>query len=620
MHRIEVLLSLIIIGIVAGCAGINPPAIDNAIPHASAPECIITGEPGEGEGLIDGAFAEWLDDGTGEVSAVIVHGASGRDLKIQVEAYARIGSLLKELETIVKDLPAGSTVQVPIDVSAALNMHPEQEHHATNLHAEISLVTEDGRPGVRQHLPPRFIFRSTNRQSAMFLNPSTVETPSQRGVLTPERQRLMEQLPLAAEDDSADDGIGSGVYQFEPAAKTGEAALQVALPPLAAIYSVKFCFKYGTDFIDRTTGDYWIWAGNRTARGIRARIYDQDNDVVWYDYTDPDTGCTPNLQLYSAYKYKIRLYSQAKVYNDNRVYVLTDETDRIRYGYWAAYNFTPSSSGTYTFTWLNSRPGYTENVANMAAAGGWSIHRRYGGTSNQIYYLFHQECPGASGSCKGMRAINGRDSYPVVFIGDGLQGRKRKFIISHELGHALGSMRDEYSKVSSTGYGLDAGVNTTASTCATGDGHKFSSEEWQSAAANEGFAHLYAATVWNNYSQNDCDFHYYKSDDFHPRDGVTDTSRVYSCESGHKFLDNECYGGGSHTLHSGNEADWLRFWWDLHTDGSVLFGDISRIWDRANPRSWSDGNVYSRLRSAGVATGISGSYWDFLATYNGVKH
>ncbi|MCZ7585031.1 MAG: hypothetical protein M5R36_17835 [Deltaproteobacteria bacterium] len=54
----------------------------------------------------------------------------------------------------------------------------------------------------------------------------------------------------------------------------------------------------------------------------------------------------------------------------------------------------------------------------------------------------------------------------------------------------------------------------------------------------------------------------------------------YSCEYGAAFMEFYCETPwGSRSV----EVDWLRFWWDLHTDEGEPFGNIADIWDGANP-------------------------------------
>jgi len=154
-------------------------------------------------------------------------------------------------------------------------------------------------------------------------------------------------------------------------------------------------------------------------------------------------------------------------------------------------------------------------------------------------------------------------------------------------------VRDGNNRSNSSGYGLFDAEEPQASSCADGtqsDGatfnHSFATEEWVTAAANEGLAHFYAAAAWNWPAGYDCEWYSYY-------DGS-----IVDCEYGSKHLVNTCHGGSFPSIDSGSELDWMRFLWDVHSDCDISFGPIMDIWDAANPRTWSDSNVVSRLIDA----------------------
>ena len=116
-----------------------------------------------------------------------------------------------------------------------------------------------------------------------------------------------------------------------------------------------------------------------------------------------------------------------------------------------------------------------------------------------------------------------------------------------------------------------------------------------------------AAVAWNRGDQTDCHFHYYKNVDYNcnrTRDG-----RLWlNCEGGYTndYLHSCCGANGSRTSDRGTEGDWLKFWWDLHTNYGYSFGKITNIWDYAQPHSWDPNSAsgssapYRRLRDSAL--------------------
>ncbi len=360
-------------------------------------------------------------------------------------------------------------------------------------------------------------------------------------------------------------------------------ALLLAAP--ASATNVELCFQLEVDFRDGHVGD---WTDTTmTAHGVRVRITNNATGAETYYWADVDSGCF-TASLSSRGSYHIRMLSKAKVTNDNIVDLRHSDANPVNFGWTAASSFTPFLVSSATYTWPTHPGGsYTERVSNIVAAGAWSLRRRYGGLSNKTLRLYKEQC-GSGGSCLT------RDDHGnlALFLSDS-GGTRNKFQISHELGHLIGAIRDGYEQTNSSGYGLYHEDESKASACADGrtsDGatfnHSFDSEEWATAAASEGMAHFYAAAAWNWPGESDCKWYSYY-------DGS-----IVDCENGSKYLTNTCHGGDFPWKKAGSELDWLRFWWDAHSDCDIAFGAIMDIWDAANPRTWKDKNVVSRLRNA----------------------
>lgn len=371
--------------------------------------------------------------------------------------------------------------------------------------------------------------------------------------------------------------------------------------------TVNLCFNLQVDYTDGAVGDYT--STTMTAYGIRVYVKNNSTGVGTWNWADAETGCV-SLSMDRNATYQIRPISKVKVVGDNIVNLFNNTTDRVNFGWTAASSFDPDSASSVTYTWpANPGGSYEPKVSNIVAAAAWSLRRRYGGLSGETLVLYKQGCSGG-GSCLSSDSNGGL----AVYLSDG-GGTKNKFQISHELGHLVAATRDEKSGSSNSGYGLYYGRTPAASSCATGlisDGatynHAFDTEEWITSAMNEGMAHFYAAAVWNWPGESDCKWYSYY------------TGSTIDCEAGSKFLVNSCYGGSYPSINSGSELDWMRFWWDVHSDCDIAFGPIMDIWDSADPRTWSDSNALSRLLGAAESRLSAADYSCFQTKgrFNGV--
>ncbi|HAM21161.1 MAG TPA: hypothetical protein DCQ04_02605 [Actinobacteria bacterium] len=386
-----------------------------------------------------------------------------------------------------------------------------------------------------------------------------------------------------------------------------------SMPAHAALYSVKFCVDYSIDFDDASGSvgdDFYTSNSDRTALGIRIKVMrNSDSHDMYFDHTDwsgADAGCTDSLVLDSTEDYTVSAQSRALV-NGNYINVLDDDGTDNLYSHVEYLAFVPSSSTTITFDTAIA------DQWNIAAAAGQAMSRRSAGLSGQNFDLYTQECPSTGSSCTSNST---GDVYLSTF------GAEHKYVVVHELGHAMAYQSNGDSSASFS-YGA------TLNSCYTDNtrNHEANSKEYQSAAVNEGIAHYYAAIAFNNSAESSCGFAYYKTTDW-DLDTVTDATNV-SCESGPiAGVDNADYLGDWCTGTLTNRAvewDWLRFFWDLDTDQSVTTTTIFEIWDDANPNSWnstgdSTGSNYpsTRMRDAANTNGVL-TEWDNEDNTNGVQ-
>ncbi len=384
----------------------------------------------------------------------------------------------------------------------------------------------------------------------------------------------------------------------------------------ATEYDVNICFWYEAAFSDTGTiqdpgvGDHFRNNNYKIARGAKVKVTRVfGNWDVFFDYVDVESGCTPPLTLNSIWNYRITIYSEAKLQNSNIVKLRNYWEAPSLYARVLSSTFKPNANGFYFFTWDDYDADW---VPTIAAGTGFSLYRNHGDTYFETFYVYNYGCDG------DISAFTGE------YICLGTAGRRRRFSMAHEMGHNFIYLQAGVGRA----YGYDYASNECEGPV---DSHSFDSQEFQRAAAWEGIAQFYSASVWNNEEETNCDFDYYRAVDM-DHDGDLDGENpdpwnplyIYSCDYGVQFMDSHCDADDQENPPTlGNEFDWLRFWWDLHAREDVSITTISHIWEEANPDDedgWTDGTAYLRLRSAAISNGISANTWDYWAAQNGVDH
>ncbi len=147
----------------------------------------------------------------------------------------------------------------------------------------------------------------------------------------------------------------------------------------------------------------------------------------------------------------------------------------------------------------------------------------------------------------------------------------RKYLVAHEIGHAVEmiwsrrtkSVSDHGALIGEDGYLLDDTAHPEACKPATAVvSHGLSTVEHVSAAANEGFAHFFAADVYNDHTEADGKFNYYKISD------AFGFERDVALDDQESIREDICGGGGaagSLGNATGVEEDWLRLYWNIHS-------------------------------------------------------
>lgn len=369
--------------------------------------------------------------------------------------------------------------------------------------------------------------------------------------------------------------------------------LAFGVPIPAWAVSVTFCAEYKVDYEDAdlglndpaAEGDYFATNSNKVARGAKiqtVRTSTGATETHYAAYTGTDAGCAGPFTLVGGAVYDVKIISVAQI-GSNVIKVMDnqDENDvwiSVALDDWTA----PTTTSTVDIETANAHDAW-----NVAAAAGHALWRRSGGVDNKTFDFFTEydtcsfgelscdPCDNGSGSC-----MRGGDVHLST------EGVVRRFIIVHEMGHALG-----YFAAGSYSPPIEY-ADPDQGNCYTVSArdHEMNSKEWQSAAILEGWAHFYAAVAFNLTNETDCGFVYYKTQDYDldPQHIVEAADpHAFSCEAGPIFtttgVDAKDYLGDWCTGDlddRGTEMDWLRFWWDLLTEESatVAFDDCAAIY------------------------------------------
>jgi hypothetical protein len=389
--------------------------------------------------------------------------------------------------------------------------------------------------------------------------------------------------------------------------------LSLSMPAAAhaATVNVKFCFNLEVTFRDAAIGDYWDTETSVDARYVKGSVKSTGGSVVWDGYAD-SAGCSPSVALSTNKRYVVAIQSEAVVSGGNQVVVYDDATTPATYTWTASSSYRPSASGTKNYTWPLSASG-SAYASNVLAVAHRTIDRYDGGLTSDLFVVYHDPCPGSSSSCmKPMNVDATHTWWPTVFISDKDSfGDRNKYVMAHEMGHLVGAMADEHRRMGGADSTADDSVTSALSTCADGSGHHMESEEWENSAVSEGWAHFYAAVMWNDRSTTDCDFLQWNP-----------TRATIACTDLENFVVDECYTGSSPSLYTGNEGQYLAFWWHLYTDEGYTFDQIVQAFSAADPKSWTAAStgfdVYSDLRDGAIAYGIDADAWDYWAAVTGI--
>ncbi|MCI0398870.1 MAG: GEVED domain-containing protein, partial [Chloroflexi bacterium] len=348
------------------------------------------------------------------------------------------------------------------------------------------------------------------------------------------------------------------------------------------------CLEWYTAPVDNDFGeDYGLNDDGWRARGAKIRVY-YSGGLVFDSYLNT-SGCAviemnggsgglahiefdgrSRLAAGAGYNYLRRMWAWEPPDTPSPWTTATDI-----YGVQSGATYRPEMSGNDAFSILS-----------------YAAQERFnGGVTNENIYLVKAICNlTTDDSCSTYY-----DGRHTLFIKSSQW--QRKYVAGHEFGHKILALDANYVNDCSSG----------------GSGHGMNGTEYASCAAMEGWAHFVAADIWNNHSGSDnpgAIFVYWNG-------------TVYDVELQNK----KCYDTWTYNSTCdgyGVEGDWMRFWWDFHTNdlpsdpGSPP--NHGQLFDIIDDLVWDTGNFEVSNAFMDMLTGDMATRWDAYACWNGIGY
>lgn len=391
-------------------------------------------------------------------------------------------------------------------------------------------------------------------------------------------------------------------------------ALSTSTPALTS--NVKLCFKAAVVYDDAarnaldddTIEDNWANGSSQTLYGSRI-IATSASATIFDGYLgdglgtgDPGAGCTPSVPVSHPTQFfsvNYTIYSRGTI-QGNELNVQNADNGNSGTSFSGTLYYSCAGGGCNLSTTVTIAPSGAMPVAmwQVYAADAYSLYRHAGGLTSSIFTV---------------RLSSGENYDSEYNRNTGIISIRRvdaeeRFTDSHELGHRIAHLR-----------GLPTGDCSHDGQCPSVSGsHSMGSEEFQSCSFSEGFAHFYAADVWNSHYQQDCVFQYYKHASLPAVDCEASPSDRSNPVDFPLAMLETC--GGDINDH-GVEVDWLRTFWDVHTNGTSppTFNDMMNWMHNAFVINLSP--PFDELDyEANITGGTLNQNWDGAANGNGINH
>ncbi len=422
----------------------------------------------------------------------------------------------------------------------------------------------------------------------------------------------------------------------------------------AGAYNYTTCVKFLIETVDSSVGipngpnaggteDYYQNANDGRdviARGVAVRIWHGDS---WQTYNaDPTTGCF-NWSHDETSDFFMRVYGKSTDEAGNYVRIHDDPTDFSDYpGDTYAWDFadvTPTNGAVNTF----NVGSYNSEWTAMAVLG-FGLYRYHGGLSGKAFHagIDNTRSDGSSahfGSGSSNASITSGRHY--LRLGndddDDTPHTKYKFIVAHELGHAIAALY--YGSHDDAVNGGEPPNNSTMNdhdvdpnSCGTGGTtYSISSKEWNSIGFREGFAHFIAPKIFNT-KDSEGTFIWFAN--------AHDLERYNSGGSNNAGgrLENQCCVGAGCAESwdsAGTNEDWMRFFWDFYTNVSDSCSaqpsktDMLRLYRQTRLNGGlTRSNYFEKMQAAAEDEDLEDDMpeclrttrFDFYAAHNGIDN
>ncbi len=393
----------------------------------------------------------------------------------------------------------------------------------------------------------------------------------------------------------------------------------------------------GVDFEDHYALNDELWPYWK-ARGVAYQVLHPDTlDVLQQGYGSDDNGCftLPDGQVPNSQSAIVMLYLDALLLDHIRV--------RARTGNFANCNDDPfadhsgeaeycqplacmvfvdglSGAGKKYVDFSCSVPEVTLQALASFPAYWW--HHFDPGSVDFDFIITVRHRNGCTGTpCSNAGFTNGTDLEILVNIDDETEDKfRQKFLVGHEVGHSaeLAYQNDKFGTEQYLygGYGLIGGGADCGS---AGEAHALTSLEYTSDGIMEGFAHFLSADAYNDHNSDTGRFTYYKNALGFPRDIPLEGASAFNMAHPHlsnRYAERVC---DPVVQNAGTELDWLRFFWDLHTedaspDDQHLTLLNLRVDAAFQGTAWSSQNGYALLEDnvCSGAAAVQALQADFL--------
>jgi len=394
------------------------------------------------------------------------------------------------------------------------------------------------------------------------------------------------------------------------------------------------------------TEDYWTNADSQIwtqASGVRVKI----SRGTWETTLDANSiGCV-SWSSSDTSGFSVRVYGYSTDAHDNfvRIHNSTSTTCPSYPG--GTYsmlvtNYTPTPSSSDYLT-----VGSGDRKWTAMAALAFGLSRVHDGLYNKAIHA-GLKTGTTSGDCGGSTAhagsLNGEitNDRHCLIIGAcdpsaGTPQAQSKFVVAHELGHALGALYygGYASAVDGDEPGISyAGSNPTMSNPNTvctdsGNFYEFGSREWNSVGFREGWAHFISASVWNSKAQQ-CAYTWTGTHSCEHWSGATNGGGI---TSGGRLENWCCPSGacGSSLAGFATNLDWLNFFWEWYTQSvascpySPDMEDMMQVY--ANTRingGLNASNYFTKMRTGAswlpLNSCLTGARFDFYASWHGIDN